>query len=270
MKKLVCVMFGLLLGFNSLNADGCKETLDEAVGTARDREIFVIVDQTTPFPKDIRQKAIINIFDLINGRTALNLFTFSEFTKDKKISYIDHYYFHENLSKEQRYDMGKNSISEFEQCYQAEQNGLRKKLAQDIYSNFKEENQESKNSEILYSFKKIAKGAIKVSPTKQKMVFILSDMLENSHYTSFYGKELKHLNIKKEISLIREKGLIADFGGADIIVLGAGIVDNETYRDGEDFDKLEEFWTEYFKMSNANLKVFYSVDIKYPIINFYR
>jgi hypothetical protein len=64
--------------------------------------------------------------------------------------------------------------------------------------------------------------------------------------------------------------LIADFGGADIIVLGAGIVDKETYRDGEDFDKLEEFWTEYFKMSNANLKVFYSVDIKYPIINFYR
>jgi len=254
----------LFLFINIFASDNCDKLLTKLSGKQKDREVFIIIDQTTPFSKHIRKNAVINIFALLKPKTTVNIFTFSEYIKGKSISLVDRYYFYPNLNKVQRYEMGKKKLRKFDECYKSQYYGMRKKLASDIYDNFKDNKQSSKKSEILFSIKVISEKAIKFSSAKQKIVIILSDMLENSIYTSFYGDKLKNLNIDKHIKIIKENNLFGDFDNSDVIVIGAGIVDKENYRDGKDFMKLELLWKEYFKKSNAKL-INFSTELEYPL-----
>lgn len=265
MKKILIIFLFLT---SALTANQCQNMLIELAGTNKDREVFIIIDQTTPFPQNIRKNAIINIFALVKPKTTVNVFTFSEYAKGKNISLIDRYYFSPNLTKDQRYDMGKKKLKQFDECLISQTDGMRRKLASDILDNFKEKGQSSSKSEILYTLRKISEKAVKQSNAKQKIVVILSDMLENSNYTSFYGKELKNLNTDYQMDKIEKNKLLGDFDSADIIVIGAGLVDKEQYRDGEDMDNLEALWKEYFSKSNGKLVTF-EQELKYPLKEIY-
>lgn len=123
MKKIL-IFFILVTGIFA--SDKCQELLTELAGTQKDREVFIIIDQTTPFPKNIRKNAIINIFALLKPKTTVNIFTFSEYTKGKNISLVDRYYFHPQLTKDQRYNMGKKSLKNFDECFISQNNGMKK------------------------------------------------------------------------------------------------------------------------------------------------
>lgn len=265
MRAIFIILFLVITIFAN---DECKELLIKMSGSKKEREVFIIVDQTTPFPENIRKNAIVNIFGLIKSKTMVNLFTFSEYTKGKSISLLDRYYFHSQLTKEQRYEMGKKSLNTFDECFESQTMGMRKKLTSDILDSFKEGEVSSSRSEILYTLKKISEKAVKLSNAKQKIVVIISDMLENSNFTSFYAKELKSINIDKQLNIMKKNNLFGDFDSADVIVVGAGIVDKENYRDGIDFDNLENIWKEYFKNSNAKLVTF-EQELKYPLKEMY-
>lgn len=265
-KKL---FFLITLSSSLLLANSCQKLLKEIAGEKKDREIFIILDQTTPFSQKIRKNAIVNIFGLLKPKTMVNLFTFSEYVKGKNISLIDRYYFNGDLSKDQRYELGKKKIRIFNECFNSQTSGLQRKLASDLLDNFKDDNISSSKSEILYTLRKISRKAIKRSRTKQKIVILLSDMLENSNYTSFYGGKLKNLDIDKHMKIISSNRLLGDFDGADVIVIGAGVVDKESYRDGKDLDKLEALWEEYFEKSKGNLVTF-EQELKYPLKEIYQ
>ena len=71
------------------------------------------------------------------------------------------------------------------------------------------------------------------------------------------------------MGIVHKNKLLGNFSGADVIVVGAGIVgDKRGYIDGKDQDTLREFWELYVKESNGILKVF-STEINYPIKNMY-
>jgi hypothetical protein len=61
--------------------------------------------------------------------------------------------------------------------------------------------------------------------------------------------------------LVDKAGMFADFGGAKIYVMGAGLVSEQgkakgVYRDPKMMQALKAFWTEWFKRSNAELVKF--------------
>src|SRR3989338_451277 len=117
MKVLFTILF---LAITIFADDDCKSLLTNMSGSEKEREVFIIIDQTTPFPENIRKNAIVNIFGLIKPKTTISLFTFSEYTKGKSVSLVDRYYFHPQLTKEQKYEMGKKSLSEFDKCFKAQ------------------------------------------------------------------------------------------------------------------------------------------------------
>jgi len=125
-KKL---FFLTILSSTLLLGNRCEDLLKGITGEKKDREIFIILDQTTPFSEKIRKNAIVNIFGLLKPKTMVNLFTFSEYVKGKNISLVDRYYSYGNLSKEQRYELGKKKIKAFDECFNSVKVGLRRKLA---------------------------------------------------------------------------------------------------------------------------------------------
>lgn len=255
--KLIKIFLTLYMLCSSMFAASECENLLARISPQKDfREIFIIIDQTTSFPKKIRTNALRNIFSTIKGNTAVSLFTFSEYTKDKYVSFVDHYYIPGEISQDKRDNLGKIKLKQFDQCLAAQTYGMKRKLANDIYSQLFEENSAAKNSEILFSLQEISTEAVKISRAKEKIVFILSDMLENSSYTSFYGKKLKDLNINKQMDIVKKNHLFGNFDNAKIFVYGAGTVDKETRRTGEGLRRLKQFWQSYFQQSSGELKVF--------------
>ncbi len=92
------------------------------------------------------------------------------------------------------------------------------------------------------------------------VVFLISDMLENSDYTSFYAKnQIKNLVVADELKKAQAHNLFADLSGARIYVTGAGLITadvKQSYRSGKTMDALNQFWSDYFSHSNASLNGF--------------
>lgn len=265
-KIIVAIMFMVSIGFSSQ----CERLFNEYGEKTLQRELFVIVDKSTPFPEDIQKNALISVLSIVKPQTAVALFTFSEFSKGKYLDFVDRYFFPSPLKEDVENSMGRSKVKTYNDCFKAYSDGLREKLASDMFANFRklDGSESSSRSEIYYSLKDIARNAITISPAKEKIVFLLSDMLENSSYTSFYKvKKLADLDLEKELNIIDKNELFPDFDGATVIAIGAGIVENNTYRDGRDRETLRKFWEEYFKKSNANLYRF-SEELQYPIMGF--
>lgn len=61
--------------------------------------------------------------------------------------------------------------------------------------------------------------------------------------------------------MLQKLNMFADFGGAKVYVMGAGLVSEQgkakgVYRDPKMMQALKAFWTEWFKRSNAELVEF--------------
>ena len=93
-------------------------------------------------------------------------------------------------------------------------------------------------------------------------MLLASDMLENSSVSSFYlHNAVRRIDPQVEMKNATAAGLIGDFGGARVYVIGAGLLGGDAkvknaYRDTQTVSALKEFWTLYFQKSNASIGEF--------------
>jgi hypothetical protein len=106
-------------------------------------------------------------------------------------------------------------------------------------------------SDILAALKDMG-DKIRTSPASDKIFFLASDMLENSSVSSFYSRNaVRKIDPAAELKKAEAAGLIADFGGARVYVLGAGLLTEDAkkaqvYRDPQTMAALKQFWRSYF------------------------
>ena len=79
-------------------------------------------------------------------------------------------------------------------------------------------------SDVMAALRELS-GRVRQSPAKEKILFVVSDMLENSSISSFYSnRKIRNLDISAEIKKATTSHQIGDFAGARVFVLGAGLV----------------------------------------------
>jgi len=119
------------------------------------------------------------------------------------------------------------------------------------------------NSDILVAMQQ-AGTIFKSRKEEEKILLVISDMMEHSAYTSFYSKggDLKDINAKAELENLQKKSFSADLTGVKVWVLGGGYFpnpgtsQNASARNPQQVALLEEFWTDFFKQSKAVLMEF--------------
>ncbi len=101
---------------------------------------------------------------------------------------------------------------------------------------------------------------VRQSTAKRKIVLLASDMLENSSVSSFYANQaVRQITPEKELGLVKKNDLFGDFGGAEIYIIGAGLLaaDGKTpkgvYRSPQVMGALKSFWSQWFEKSKAKL-----------------
>jgi len=257
MKKLITSL--LLLLATASFASSCydyaniKDKPNKPINTA----LFVLIDQTTLFNKDIKQQILINASSQINEGNLIYIARFSAFVNgyyNEKIFDLKMDY---SLNSDQRYNIKKSKLKKLDKCLKDQENFVKYRINNTIKKVFLKKGEDIPKSDILFAFKDFS-NVISETQAKRKIVLIASDMLENSIISSFYKSgTLRKISSKSELKKVEVEELFGDFGGAEIYIIGAGITHSNiltsTYKDPRKLLSLKDFWTQYFKKSNGEL-----------------
>lgn len=232
----------------------------EGKNTAINKELFVIVDQTTSLDDELKQSVIQNSVANVNYGNAFTVAKFSAFVQGNYSGVVTSAQLDWPLKEDIRNDTPKKLLQGYDKCMKSQVSYAKKTLDDSINKTFGASTNTIVRSDILKSLQELAKNTVKTSMAKQKTVFIVSDMLENSSITSFYYKNgVKKIDPVAEMKTVEANKMLADFGGANVYILGAGLVPStsktasDSYRDPKTMNALQEFWKMYFNKSNARL-----------------
>lgn len=230
-----------------------------------DTEIIVLVDQTTPLDESLQQQVRENVGRLVSGNSAFAIGNFSSFGQGRYLELQTAGIIEGGLQQPVRDSISVKTVRNFDQCMSAQLEYARKTAAKALNKALAGTSADLKKSDILGALKEIS-GRVRQSEAKSKILFLVSDMLENSSITSFYSNQnVRLIEPSTEFEKAKLNKMLGDFGGAKVFVLGAGLVqelkggknkDSGVYRDPKSMSALKLFWEKYFEASNATLVEF--------------
>lgn len=279
MKKLP-LLLSLFAGLLTVSAVTCAGTQNDvpscyaanninSLATPPSRELFVLIDQTTVLDDSLRQLVRENVSQFAKPGNAFVIADFSAFSQGKYTEILNAGTLESPIAEKARNTIGVNVLKNFDACFRDQGNFAAKLMASAINKAMQNSSDELAKSDVLYSIKDMS-ARVRQSLAKEKIVFIVSDMLENSSITSFYAaRNVRNIDPAKEMVAVDKSGQIGDFAGARVFVLGAGIVPEDkgkkVYRDPKTMTSLKHFWNEYFMKSKAQLVEFGAPALLSPI-----
>ena len=166
------------------------------------------------------------------------------------------------MPEKNRGDISVKLLNSFDACMHGQVKYGMKVAATALNKSLSGTSSDLAKSDVLASLKEIS-VRVKKSESKNKIIFIASDMLENSSISSFYAKQaVRQINPEKEIKLVTDNQMFGDFGGAKVYVIGAGLLAEDAkqakgvYRSPKTMQALATFWKTWFQKSNAEVVEF--------------
>jgi hypothetical protein len=187
---------------------------------------------------------------------------FSAFTQGKYTQLLTAGQLDHQLPTEKRNDISKPVLNKFDLCMSRQPAVAAQVVGGAMRMAFEGSSADIAKSDILASLKDIS-GKVRQSPATEKVVLLVSDMLENSSVSSFYANNaVRKIDPTHEMQLASVNQFVGDFGGARLYVMGAGLLNNidkkskAQYRDPKTMQALGAFWRSYFEKSRAQLLEF--------------
>lgn len=235
-----------------------------------DHEIFIGIDQTTVFDDKLKAQIAEAAVKAIQPGHAYTLFDFSAFSQGRYTEVVTRGVIERPVPEQLRGDISERALRTFDACMTGQSVYAKKTLLAAITQVQSAATNDLAKSDILGALKDIS-DKVRASPASNKVVLLASDMLENSSVSSFYAHNaVRRIDPQAEMKKATAAGLIGDFGGARIYVVGGGLLTGDAkvknvYRDPQTMSALKQFWTLYFKQSNASIGEFGAPALLGPI-----
>lgn len=238
---------------------------------AADTEIFVVIDQTTLFDDKLQRSINENLWDNLKPGSSFTVFRFSAFSQGRYTDVVNTGTIEAPLPAKVRDDTSTKLLGKFDACMGGQLKFARELAVKAVSSSLAGASAELAKSDILAALKDVS-ARVRASGARQKLVLLASDMLENSAVSSFYASSTKvrRIDPAKELAAAEKAGLIGDFGGASVHVVGAGLIGpkgdgKDSYREPQTMTALQEFWARYFEKSGAKLEQFGAPALLKPV-----
>ena len=228
-------------------------------------EVFVLIDQTTPLDVSLQNSVLENAGRLVKPGSSYVIASFSSFSQGRYLEVLSAGKLEEPIGAGMRDDISVKLLRGFDACLSGQADYGRKAAANAINKAMAGGSPKLARSDIMGSLKELS-SRVKQSTAKDKIVFLVSDMLEYSGISSFYAnKNLRAIDPTVEMEKARNAQVLGDFGDARVFVLGAGLVqenaggknkDSGVYRNPKSVALLRQFWSAYFTASHAKLVEF--------------
>jgi hypothetical protein len=235
-----------------------------------DRELFMAIDQTTVFDEKLQAQIAATAAAAIKPGSAYTLLDFSAFSQGRYTEVVTRGVIETPIPAKLRDDVSERALRTFDACITGQSAFARKSLLAAVAQVQSAATNDLAKSDILAALKDIGEK-MRASPASDRVLFLASDMLENSSVASFYAHNaVRRIDPAVEIKKANAAGLIADFGGARVYVIGAGLLSSDAkaknaYRDPQTITALRQFWTLYFRQSNAKVEEFGAPALLSPI-----
>lgn len=221
------------------------------------RELVVIIDQTVKVPLEIKNASWQQILRFTQPGDRVVLYQFSALLQNNFMQRLFDGRLEPLLTdKKVRDSLGMESLKDLDKCLGQQKIYFGKTIGGLMAKSFAEKGDNIARSEILDSLKRISTD-LQQDKASSRTLFLISDMLENSAFDSFYhNNALRLLSPEKTLQHVKQQNLLTDFGGAKVFVAGAGLIDTDAknnYRSGKMLQQLEIFWRGYFTASNAEM-----------------
>lgn len=235
---------------------------------ATQREVFILMDETTVLDETL-QRALFSISQsLIVPGVKFSILSFSAFAQGRYLSTKVSGTLELPLPKDARSSVGVKVLKNFDACMVGQANYALRLAAKAEKSVLQNASADLQKSDVIANLTEVS-HLVKNSTIHKKTVLLVSDMLENSSISSFYAhNSVRHIDPAKEMSAVEKANMLGDFAGADIYVMGAGIVPENgkaVYRGPKIMASLKAFWQSYFQKSNAELVEFGQPELLNPV-----
>jgi len=257
MKQLLVILLTLTTLLPARNdVPSCYEALRiENPDPVPRRELFILVDQTTQLDRNMMAYTYKNMIKFIKNGNAVTIASFSSNANGK---YTDVPYsgkLETLLPDAAKHTIAKKTLRKYRACMNSQYKYAKKKATRALVATLKGANKKLPHSDILKSLNDITEHLVKPSKAKEKIILLVSDMMEHSSITTFYAKgSLKRIRPEREMAKLKKSGFNADFDGAKVYVIGTGIAGSKGYRDAKRLKALTDFWKAYFNASHARLQ----------------
>lgn len=220
------------------------------------RELILIIDETTQLSDEIKTSAFNHVMRFISPGDSLRLYRISAFMPNSFLQLEYAATLENQLEGSVRDNVGMATLKSLDKCLTAQQAAFRNEIVKKMSSSFGNENKTIAKSEILFSLLQISKDN-QHQAAAQHVLLMVSDMLENSDFSSFYSKNsVRDIDPELEMKKVEKNNLTANLEGWRVYVEAAGLVPHDIkdgYRSGKTIQRLEQFWSSYFKSSGAAL-----------------
>lgn len=233
------------------------------------RAVLTLIDETTVVPvtpKDLRASAI----DAASGPLALpgthaTIMRFSTMSADRFMSTVlkgrldipisvkdDP---NQTISKRQEL---KARELDLKRCIEQQRSFFKRGVQESMSAVFNNSTPEIQQSEILSAIKEAAR-LLKERTASEKVLFVISDLLEHSSALSFYkGGAMRPLDPPTEMRAVEGLGLLPDLKGVKVYVMGAWLIPEKSAgvqaaRDPRTRSTHESFWKIFFERAGASL-----------------
>jgi len=265
MRKIVLIT---LLGFFAAaslanpTTSSCYHSKLPALNATPTLELFIVIDQTTLLDDALKQSVANQIRPFLVAGNRISVVVFSAYTQGRYTQVLASSQLDHTLSAAVRNSVSKPVLEKFDQCMNRQPGLVAQLIGATLRQGFEGISTEIAKSDIYASLKDIS-GLVRQSSSSERVVLLVSDMLENSSITSFYANNsVRKIDPALELQLAEKNQLLADFSDARIYVIGPGLLpkshakNKSQYRDPKTMQALSFFWKEYFQKSNAKLMEF--------------
>ena len=231
------------------------------------RLLYVLVDQTVTWNRDIESGIMDNLNANLTPGTKFVIADFSAFAQGRYLQVIHTGIIEAPMPPAQIGNTPIDAAKLLNACL-ADQRPYAVKMADDsTIAALTGSSGSLANSDILLTLQQVS-SAIAADPAPDKALFLASDGLENSAVTSFYHHgAIRNIDPVRELARVQAAGLMGNFGGAKAFVIGGALPPpgRTPYENPLLLKHLAEFWTGYFQQSSATLVEFGEPALLQPV-----
>ncbi len=243
---------------NFASIKSCYDTYGIDNINAIKNNVYIIIDQTFILDEHLKEHVIEKISPLLVNGNKINIIKFSTFSEGHYTSVVSKDTIETKLTNMQRDDIANNKLKKFDRCMEYKLQAKKKEIPISLMDTLNESNETISHSEIFKTLLEVSNLHSFKKPKGNKIIILVSDMLENSSISSFYtNNSVKMIQYEKEMKVVKKAEYLPDFKDASVYVIGAGLLSmkarNQSNSNIKKLNKLKIFWKKYFKESNADL-----------------
>ncbi len=241
------------------------KTTYEALGYAKEMPVpnaalFVVADESVGFDKNMINRANKMLYHWLQSGRYVEVIRFSSGVRGRYTEVVTAGRVDPEPQDDFINNLRRSELGRFQKLHRKQPILAKKQAQKALLSIIKTSNKSVPHSDIISNMKEVAVH-IKNVQAQRKVLFVLSDMLENSSVTTFYSKgHVKNIDPVKVLNTTKELGMMADFGeNVTVYILGLGYFwtgegsGQEKYLDPIRSDKIAQFWKMYFESSHAGI-----------------